>query len=49
MQDAIARAPLRRLVTIDEVANLTAFLCDDLSSGMTGQTIYIDGGYHAVA
>lgn len=49
MQDAAHRAPLKRLVSIDEVANLTAFLCDDASSGMTGQTIYVDGGYHAIA
>lgn len=49
MRDAIARAPLKRLVTLDEVANLTTFLCSDLSSGMTGQTIYVDGGCHAIA
>lgn len=49
MRDAIERAPLARLVTSTEVANLTAFLCDDLSSGMTGQTIYVDAGCHAVA
>ena len=49
MNHAIEKAPLGRLVTTDEVANLTAFLCDDDSSGMTGQTIYVDGGCHAVA
>ena len=49
MRDAIARAPLKRLVTLDEVANLTTFLCSDLSSGMTGQTIYVDGGCHSIA
>lgn len=49
MKDAITRAPLKRLVTLDEVANLTNFLCSDLSSGMTGQTIYVDGGCHAIA
>jgi enoyl-[acyl-carrier protein] reductase I len=49
MKHAIERAPLGRLVTTEEVANLTAFLCDDGSSGMTGQTIYVDGGCHAVA
>lgn len=49
MKDAIIRAPLKRLVTLDEVANLTNFLCSDLSSGMTGQTIYVDGGCHAIA
>ena len=49
MKHAIEKAPLGRLVTTDEVANLTAFLCSDQSSGMTGQTIYVDGGCHAVA
>lgn len=49
MSDAIKRSPLNRLVTLDEVANLTNFLCSDLSSGMTGQTIYVDGGCHAIA
>ncbi len=49
MKKAIDKAPLGRWVTTEEVANLTAFLCDDLSSGMTGQTIYVDGGCHAVA
>jgi enoyl-[acyl-carrier protein] reductase I len=49
MRRAIEKAPLARLVTTEEVANLTAFLCSDGSSGMTGQTIYVDGGCHAVA
>lgn len=49
MRRAIEKAPLARLVTTAEVANLTAFLCSDDSSGMTGQTIYVDGGCHAVA
>jgi enoyl-[acyl-carrier protein] reductase I len=49
MDMAIERSPLRRLVTIDEVANLTAFLCAPESSGMTGQTLYVDGGFHFMA
>ena len=48
MQNNIAKAPLGRLVTLDEIANLSAFLCTDASSGMTGQTIYVDAGSHAV-
>lgn len=48
MKHAIEKAPLGRLVTTEEVANLTAFLCSDDSSGMTGQTIYVDDGCHAV-
>ena len=42
-------APLRRNVTIEEVGNVVAFLLSDLSSGMTGETIYVDGGTHNVA
>lgn len=49
MQMAIDRAPLGRLVTLDEIANLTAFLCAPAASGMTGQTIYVDAGFHFMA
>jgi enoyl-[acyl-carrier protein] reductase I len=38
-------APLRRTVTQTEVGNTAAFLCSDLSSGITGQIIYVDAGY----
>ena len=38
-------APLHRTVTQQEVGNTAAFLCSDLSSGITGQVIYVDGGY----
>ncbi|PXX39923.1 enoyl-ACP reductase FabI [Undibacterium pigrum] len=48
MQKAIDRSPLRRLVTLDEIGRLAAFLVSDASSGMTGQTLYVDGGYHIV-
>ena len=44
-----AKAPLGRLVSLDEIANLSTFLCTDAASGMTGQTIYVDAGAHAVA
>jgi enoyl-[acyl-carrier protein] reductase I len=40
------RNPLRRNVTIEEVGNTTAFLCSDLASGITGDVIYVDSGYH---
>ena len=40
------RTPLRRNVTIDEVGNATAFLCSDLASGITGDILYVDTGYH---
>ena len=38
-------APLRRTVTQTEVGNAAAFLCSDLSSGITGQVVYVDSGY----
>ncbi len=48
MQNNIAKSPLGRLVTLDEIAHLSTFLCTDAASGMTGQTIYVDAGCHAV-
>ena len=48
MATAQAKAPLQRLVTLEEIAQLSAFLCMDAASGMTGQTIYVDAGVHAM-
>jgi len=48
MQHNIQKAPLGRLVSLQEIANLSTFLCTDAASGMTGQTIYVDAGSHAV-
>ncbi len=44
-----ASTPLRRNVTIDEVGNTAAFLCSDLASGIAGEILYVDGGFHTVA
>ncbi len=41
-------SPLRRNVTIEEVGNVAAFLCSDMASGITGEIVYVDGGYHIV-
>src|SRR5204862_3757863 len=38
-------APLRRGVTIEEVGNTAAFLLSDLSSGITGEVVYVDAGF----
>lgn len=38
-------APLKRNVTQQEVGNAAAFLCSDLASGITGETLYVDCGY----
>jgi enoyl-[acyl-carrier protein] reductase I len=40
------QTPLRRNVTIEEVGNAAAFLCSDLASGITGEILYVDTGYH---
>jgi enoyl-[acyl-carrier protein] reductase I len=40
------RAPLRRQVDIDEVGDAAMFLLSPLSRGITGEVIYVDGGYH---
>lgn len=41
-------APIRRNVTIEDVGNAAAFLCSDLAAGITGEVIYVDGGYNTV-
>jgi len=48
LESARNRAPLQRLVTQEEVGALTAFLVGPGGSGMTGQTLFVDGGMHAV-
>ena len=42
-------APLRRNITTEEVGNVAAFLCSDLASAVTGEIVYVDGGYNTVA
>ncbi len=42
-------APLGRSVTAEEVGDTAAFLCSDLARGITGETLYVDAGYHMVA
>jgi enoyl-[acyl-carrier protein] reductase I len=39
-------SPLQRNVDIEEVGNAAAFLCSDLASGITGQILYVDAGFH---
>lgn len=40
------KSPLKRNVTAAEVGNTSLFLVSDLSSGITGETIYVDCGYN---
>ena len=39
------KAPLRRNITKEEVGKAALFLLSDLSSGITGETLYVDAGY----
>lgn len=48
MERAASRAPSRMLVSIEDVGMATAFLATDFARLMTGDTMYIDGGYHIV-
>src|SRR3989440_4061205 len=40
------RAPMKRNVEVREVGNTALFLCSSLSSGITGETIFVDCGYN---
>jgi enoyl-[acyl-carrier protein] reductase I len=49
LQNAYAEiTPLKRNITTEEVGNTAAFLCSDLASGITGEVVHVDAGYHAV-
>ncbi len=41
-------SPLRRNVTIDDVGKSALYLLSDLGSGVTGEVLHVDAGYHAV-
>ena len=41
-------SPLRRNVTQDEVGKSALYLLSDLSSGVTGENVHVDAGYHVV-
>jgi enoyl-[acyl-carrier protein] reductase I len=43
-----AKAPARSLVSIDDVGAAIAFLAHDAAKLITGETVYIDGGYHII-
>jgi enoyl-[acyl-carrier protein] reductase I len=43
-----ANSPIPEPLTAVEVGNTAAFLCSDLASGITGTTVYVDKGYHAM-
>ena len=48
LSKAQEKAPMQSLVSIDDVGMATAYLATDAAKLITGQTIYIDGGYHLI-
>jgi enoyl-[acyl-carrier protein] reductase I len=43
-----ANSPLPEAITAEEVGSLVAFLASSLGTGITGSTLYVDKGYHAM-
>jgi enoyl-[acyl-carrier protein] reductase I len=48
LDKAKSKAPVRSLVSIDDVGAATAFLAHDAARLITGETLYVDGGYHII-
>jgi enoyl-[acyl-carrier protein] reductase I len=48
LDKAKAKAPARSLVSVDDVGVATAFLAHDAARLITGETLYVDGGYHII-
>jgi enoyl-[acyl-carrier protein] reductase I len=46
MERVAQRAPAKRLVSIEDVGMATAVLATDYAKLITGETVYVDGGYH---
>lgn len=49
MRITAERSPLKRTVEPDEVGNATLFLASQLSTGITGETMYVDAGFNITA
>lgn len=49
MKVTAERSPLKRTVETEEVGRATLFLASDLSSGITGETLYVDAGFNITA
>lgn len=45
---AVERAPLQSLLSIQDVGRATALMATDAAQLVTGETLYVDGGYHVV-
>lgn len=48
MKEFETNAPLRRAVTQEEVGDTALFLMSDLSRGITGELLHVDGGYNII-
>jgi enoyl-[acyl-carrier protein] reductase I len=49
MESIVAeRSPLRRNIDADDVGNTGLFLLSPLAGSITGTTVYVDSGYHAM-
>lgn len=49
IDEARARAPQQRLVTIEDVGNMAAGLVSDAARNVTGNISYVDAGYHVMS
>jgi len=41
-------APIRRNITIEDVAGTALYLASDLSTAVTGEVVYVDGGFNVI-
>ena len=48
MEQAASEAPMHQLETIEDVGDAAAFLISDKAKHITGQVIYVDGGYNVM-
>jgi len=48
LERAAAKAPLHSLVSIEDVGSVAAFLVGDWAKAITGDTVFVDSGYHIV-
>jgi enoyl-[acyl-carrier protein] reductase I len=48
LNKAQQKAPARSLVSVMDVGLATAFLAHDAAKLITGDTLYVDGGYHVI-
>ncbi|MBS0516367.1 MAG: enoyl-ACP reductase FabI [Proteobacteria bacterium] len=46
LDESARRAPLRRLIDLDDVGAICAFLCSDAAGAITGDTLLVDAGLH---